>query len=236
MSDPDPDQSAQSAGGDDPPPLGAATASVRWSAIARDFVAAKPAETKPNAKPAETTAKPTEKPSTEKPPDKTASAKPAGAPGGTGTGQAAADGPPSDAYGAAANRWREKAGGGGGLNGPEGQKGPIGEGGDGGGGGQLVGIEFLAYRQRVITVVKEQWANAVRKAGLVAKVQFQISPEGEISNIRVAHPSGDPTYDTSVMRAVQRANPLPPPPAQYRNQFRDFLIEFHSEEGGQGAG
>jgi hypothetical protein len=40
-----------------------------------------------------------------------------------------------------------------------------------------------------------------------------------------------------VLRAVQRTQELPPPPAKYANEFSEFVIEFHSEEsGGRGSG
>ena len=189
--------------------------------------------------------KPEAKPEPRKPeppkPEATAAAKPAPASkpeaAGRAGGQAAAESPPQDAYGAAAERWRQKSAGGG-LGGQDTGSGPIGAGGDGkGGGGQLVGIEFLAYRQQVINAVKGAWANVLTRPGLVAKVRFEIAVDGTVSGIRLEQGSGNPAYDASALRAVQRANPLPPPPARYAGEFRDFVIEFHSEEtGGQGTG
>jgi colicin import membrane protein len=161
--------------------------------------------------------------------------KPAGKPGGKPEGTA--DG--GDAYTAAADKWRAKGatGGGGGLGGTDTSPGPLGTPGyGGGGGGQVVGFEFLAYQQRVVTTVKSVWTNAAPRPGLVAKVRFQIAPDGEVSGIRVEQSSGDGVFDGSALRAVQRANPLPPPPARYVTEFRDFVIEFHSEEGGQASG
>jgi TolA protein len=187
-------------------------------ATAKPTVAPKPAETKAAVE---------TKPGAE--------AKPAGKPGGKPEG--AADG--GDAYAAAADKWRVKGatGGGGGLGGTDTSPGPLGTPGyGGGGGGQVVGFEFLAYQQRVVTTVKSVWTNAAPRPGLVAKVRFQIAANGEVSGIRLEHPSGDGVFDGSALRAVQRANPLPPPPARYANEFRDFVIEFHSEEGGQASG
>jgi TonB family protein len=144
---------------------------------------------------------------------------------------------PRDAYAAAADKWRMKGGtgGGGGLAATSSGSGPIGSPGYGGG-GQVVGLEFLAYQQRVISMVKAAWVNAVTRPGLVAKVRFEIATDGEVSNVRLEQSSGDSAYDTSTLRAVQRANPLPAPPSRYATDFRDFVIEFKSEEGGQGAG
>ncbi|MGH7894698.1 MAG: energy transducer TonB [Candidatus Binatia bacterium] len=203
--------------------------------------AKKPPEPKPEP-PKPQPAKPEPpKPEAARPTDiaaKPAEPKPAGKPTAKPEG-AAADG--ADPYAAAAQKWRTKAatGGGGGLGGSDTSGGPIGSGGYGpGGGGQVVGIEFLAYQQRVVSTVKAAWVNAVTRAGLVAKVRFQIAPNGEVSGVRLEQTSGDPAYDASVQRAVQRANPLPPPPARYVSDFREFVIEFKSEEegGGQGAG
>lgn len=145
------------------------------------------------------------------------------------------EGAPRDAYAAAADRWKSRAGGG--LGGAQDGSGPIGAGGEGsGGGGQLVGLEFIAYREQVRNLVKAQWTH-LAQPGRVATVRFEISPDGQVSNIRLAQGSGDAAYDSSVLRAVQHTSQLPPPPARYVNEFREFMIEFHSEEtGGQGAG
>ncbi|HYR95270.1 MAG TPA: TonB family protein [Candidatus Binatus sp.] len=145
------------------------------------------------------------------------------------------EGPPRDAYSAAAERWKSRAGGG--LGGAQDGSGPIGAGGQGpGGGGQLVGLEFIAYREQVRNLVKAQWTH-LAQPGLVAAVRFEIAPDGQVSNVRLAQSSGDAAYDASVLRAVQHTSRLPPPPARYVNEFREFMIEFHSEEsGGQGEG
>src|SRR5438876_893723 len=136
---------------------------------------------------------------------------------------------------AAAERWRSRAGG---LGGTDTGSGPIGAGGEGkGGGGQLVGLDFMVYRQAVITTIKGQWTNVFARPGLVAKVRFEIAPDGTVSDVRLEQSSGNSAYDLSAIRAVQHANPLPPPPARYASEFHEFLIEFRSEEtGGQGAG
>ncbi len=189
------------------------------------------------------TAQATPKPTTAKPADTKPAAeaksatetKPAGKPNGKPDG--AADG--NDAYAAAASKWHAKGatGGGGGLGGTDTSPGPLGTPGyGGGGGGQVVGFEFLAYQQRVVTTVKGVWTNAAPRPGLVAKVRFSIAPNGDVSAVRLEQPSGDAVFDSSALRAVQRANPLPPPPSHYVNEFRDFMIEFHSEEGGQASG
>jgi TolA protein len=210
----------------------------------------KPPEPKPPPKPEpKPEAQKAEPPKREPPkpePTKTASAKPpvskpethaAAKPETTGKAGVPAGKETRDDYAAAAERWRTRAGKGGGLGGADTGSGPIGSGGQGpGGGGQLVGLEFMAYRQQVINTVKARWTNFSRP-GLVVTISFEIGPEGDVGAVRVERSSGDAAYDASAVRAVQRATPLPPPPARYAREFHEFQIEFHSEEqGGQGAG
>jgi colicin import membrane protein len=130
------------------------------------------------------------------------------------------------------------AGGMGGMAGAEHKEGTVGDGTNAaGGGGTVVGFEFLSYRQRIFGLIKRNWANAVRRAGLVAVVRFALAPDGEVSSVELVSSSGDKNYDQSVVRAVQRSSPLPPPPERYRAEFGEVIIDFHSEEqGGQGAG
>lgn len=190
--------------------------------------AAHPAAPEPEAKPA---SKPPARAVEQAKPAAPATASAASERSAEGTGAGG-----KDAYALAAERWKAHEGGG--LGGPEGGTGPIGAGGEGpGGGGQVVGLEFLAYRQQVINTIKSQWTNVINRPGLVARVRFGIARDGTVSDVRLEQGSGNPAYDSSVVRAVEHANPLPPPPARYVEQFREFVIEFHSEEpGGRGTG
>lgn len=186
---------------------------------------------KPEPPPKATAAKPPQAP----PAPPKAEAKPPTSGRGDGSGPAP-ESAPRDAYSAAADRWRSRAGGG--LGGSDEGSGPIGTGGQGpGGGGQLVGLEFLAYRQQVINTIKAQWTNVIARPGLMAAVRFTIAPDGEVTDVRLAQSSGNGAYDASALRAVQHVSRLPAPPPKYANEFREFQIEFHSEDqGGQGTG
>lgn len=185
---------------------------------------------KPEAPKATAKAPPHEPAAKPEPPKPTATAK-AGTPSGH------EDAPPRDAYAALGEKWKARAAGGG-LGGSDTGSGPIGTGGEGkGGGGELVGVEFLAYRQQVINTIKQQWTNVIVRPGLVAAVKFAIAPDGGVSDVQLSQSSGNPAYDASAVRAVQHVGQLPAPPARYVNEFREFVIEFHSEEhGGEGAG
>ncbi|MGH7829264.1 MAG: TonB C-terminal domain-containing protein, partial [Candidatus Binatia bacterium] len=42
--------------------------------------------------------------------------------------------------------------------------------------------------------------------------------------------SGDASYDDSVVRALKRASPLPPPPESYRKDFMDVELTFQPKD------
>jgi TonB family protein len=107
--------------------------------------------------------------------------------------------------------------------------GPISVGPGEGAGGQVMGLEYMLYYNALINRLKQSWAWAGANRSLETVVRFSITDTGDIINIRITHPSGDPSYDASVERAVKAINPLPPPPEGYRKQFSDVEITFSPE-------
>jgi len=101
-----------------------------------------------------------------------------------------------------------------------------------GGGGAVRGLEYIMYTEQVKRRVKENWIVAERRDRLNAIVRFNVQPDGGISALEMLKSSGDSAFDQSVMRAVNKANPLPPPPEAYREEFVSQKVEvtFRSEE------
>ena len=95
----------------------------------------------------------------------------------------------------------------------------------GGGGDTLRGLPFILYTQEVQQRVKQSWIVAEHKSGLTAVVRFGILANGEVVGVELAERSGDIVFDESAIRAVRKANPLPPPPETYRNEFTRQKIE-----------
>ena len=95
----------------------------------------------------------------------------------------------------------------------------------GGGGDTLRGLPFILYTQEVKQRVKQSWIVAEHKSGLTAVVRFGILANGEVVGVELAERSGDSVFDESAMRAVRKADPLPPPPEAYRNEFTRQKIE-----------
>ncbi|HKA53317.1 MAG TPA: cell envelope integrity protein TolA [Candidatus Binatia bacterium] len=101
-----------------------------------------------------------------------------------------------------------------------------------GGGGVVRGLEFIMYTEQVKRRVKESWIVTEKKPGLTATVRFGVQPDGEVFAIELVKRSGDRAFDESVVRAVSKANPLPPPPQTYQQEFATQKVEvtFGGEE------
>lgn len=101
-----------------------------------------------------------------------------------------------------------------------------------GGEGVLKSVEFIAYQNRLVNTIKENWAWAGRRSDLKVVVQFGIKENGEIIGLRVTQRSGDPTYDESVIRAIKRASPVSSPPESHRKEFADVEMTFKPSDFG----
>ncbi|MFQ5849257.1 MAG: energy transducer TonB [Candidatus Binatia bacterium] len=98
------------------------------------------------------------------------------------------------------------------------------------GGGIVKGVEFLIYRNRMLRLIKERWTWVGKRTDLEVTVRFGIVENGEIVGLRIVDVSGDPSYDNSVIRAVRRTSPLPPPPVSYRKDFMNVELTFRPED------
>lgn len=99
-----------------------------------------------------------------------------------------------------------------------------------GGPGILKGIDFIAYQNRMLATIKENWAWVGQRSNLSVVVHFGIRENGEIFGLRIIKPSGDPSYDESVLRAVKKSSPLPAPPESYRRDFADVQLTFRPRD------
>jgi TonB family protein len=44
--------------------------------------------------------------------------------------------------------------------------------------------------------------------------------------LKIAEPSGDASFDESILRALRKSSPLPPPPESYRKDFAQVEMNF----------
>jgi len=94
------------------------------------------------------------------------------------------------------------------------------------GGGIVKAFEFLVYRNQMLRFIRDRWTWVGKRADLEVTVRFGIQENGQIVGLKVIRRSGDPSYDESVIRAVTKASPLPPPPENYRKEFMNVELTF----------
>ncbi len=98
------------------------------------------------------------------------------------------------------------------------------------GGGVVKGMDFIVYQNRMLSTIKDNWAWVGGKSNLRVVVRFNINENGEIAGLKIVQPSGDPSYDESVVRAVRKSSPLPAPPESVRKDFAEVEISFRPKD------
>jgi colicin import membrane protein len=98
------------------------------------------------------------------------------------------------------------------------------------GGGVVKGMEFIIYQNRMLSSIKDNWAWVGQKSNLKVVVHFSIQDNGEITGLKIVQRSEDPSYDESVLRAVKKSSPLPPPPEGSRKDFADVELTFRPKD------
>ena len=136
--------------------------------------------------------------------------------GSAGTAQAGGVG----SGGQAAGGWTEPGGTGGG-------------GGGGGVGGTGYGLtpeqaRFGRYYMTVFNKIQSAWILPLyyEQKKLLAVVEITVRADGRIVNIQFENKSGNEEFDRSVMRAIQKANPLPPLPPGLNEPLLTLGIRF----------
>ena len=86
---------------------------------------------------------------------------------------------------------------------------------------------YLAEVQNRITDLWEQpsWLS-VQNRGPKVVIVFRIHRDGTLAKVVLAVPSGVTAFDKSAVQAVEAANPLPPLPLEFKNEFLDVHLQF----------
>lgn len=98
------------------------------------------------------------------------------------------------------------------------------------------GINVRVYKIEVRDWVKSKWAYPVAlssyEAGkdLVAIVLLKVQNDGTILASKFKKRSLNAIFDKSVAKAIERANPLPPFPEEYRRRYDNIEITFNLGE------
>lgn len=100
-----------------------------------------------------------------------------------------------------------------------------------GGPGVVRGMDFVIYQNRMFATIKENWSwVGGQRSNLRVVVHFGVKENGEIVGLKIMQPSGDPSYDESVLRAVKKSSPLPVPPEAYRKDFAEVQVTFRPQD------
>jgi TonB family protein len=94
--------------------------------------------------------------------------------------------------------------------------------------GARLSREEAAWRSRLRIHLRQSWvlAPGFRLQSLSTQVRVRLDAQGRVvGEPRVERGSGNPWYDDSTIRAVQKASPLPAPPSA-----DTYIIEFRPED------
>jgi len=147
--------------------------------------------------------------------------KPVPAKSGTGKGTGKGAGQGADGSGTA---------GGSGSAASSGTSGPPGP--SGSGNGEQVGLAQKLYYTEVWNAIRSRWAlpTVLRSSSLEAVIILVIQRDGQILESRFEKRSGNEAFDDSAMRAVKKANPLPPFPEIYSPRQAEIGVRFRPRD------
>jgi colicin import membrane protein len=99
-----------------------------------------------------------------------------------------------------------------------------------GGPGVVKGMDYVIYQNRMLSTIKNNWVWLETRGNLKVVVQFNIKDNGEIMGLKIVQPSGNPSFDESVLRALRKSSPLPAPPEAVRQAFSSVELTFRPED------
>jgi TonB family protein len=102
-----------------------------------------------------------------------------------------------------------------------------------GGQGAAADIRSKAYYDRIWTKIRSSWVlpeGVASQSSLLTKVGIRIAPDGTIEQSWFEKKSGNDYYDQSALRAIRKANPLPPLPEELSGSPLEVGINFRYPE------
>ncbi|MFW6350097.1 MAG: cell envelope integrity protein TolA, partial [Thiohalospira sp.] len=84
------------------------------------------------------------------------------------------------------------------------------------------------YIARIEAKVTRSWRPPEGAGRLAAVARVRVNREGRVLSVEVMESSGNPSFDSSLERAVLRASPLPVPDDDelFERNFREFNMKF----------
>jgi colicin import membrane protein len=72
--------------------------------------------------------------------------------------------------------------------------------------------------------------NGEHRRGLEAVVVLKVFQDGRIAETQIRKASSNAVFDQSVLKAVERSNPLPGFPEGYEKSEEEFVITFNLQD------
>ncbi|MBN2032127.1 MAG: TonB C-terminal domain-containing protein [Deltaproteobacteria bacterium] len=101
------------------------------------------------------------------------------------------------------------------------------------GGGIAGGTAIQIYRMQVDSLIKSNWHYPVatdNQKEREAILLLTVKRDGAIISTRFEKKSQNVLFDESVLKAIERSNPLPPFPGSYRRSHEELIINFNLRE------
>ncbi len=96
---------------------------------------------------------------------------------------------------------------------------------------------YNAYYDEVERRVRQNWIPPQnfdpRRESLMTVVSLVLLPDGRVQSSYIEQSSGSPYFDQSVMRAILKSDPFPPPPVGLTKDNFELGLRFHSSPIGQ---
>ena len=102
---------------------------------------------------------------------------------------------------------------------------------DSSGGWSVNGVTIRIYQMEIETRIKGNWSfpvEVLNRKDIEATVIIKVSQDGTILNYRFKDSSSDAKFDESVLKAIEKSDPLPPFPEGYRND--EIEINFNLKD------
>jgi colicin import membrane protein len=100
----------------------------------------------------------------------------------------------------------------------------------------ISGMPIRIYQMEVENWIKSNWAypvalhSAKDRSSLEAIVVVMVRRNGSISKTEVRRRSSSIIFDQSVIKAIEKSDPLPPFPEGYKKSYEEFEIKFNLKE------
>lgn len=92
--------------------------------------------------------------------------------------------------------------------------------------------EYVLYQLKIRQRIMNQWILPMKyveqASGLICRIIVHMNDRGEVTQTEWEQKSGDPSFDLSAMRAIQKSSPLdiPPERLKYEVYNEGFAVEF----------